>query len=112
MVYEQVPVKNNDGSQPKQTLLDRARDILRVQHDSIRTERSSINWMRRYLFFHDTRHPKDRGPREIEAFLTSLAVAGDVARSTQHQAFNALLFLSRNVLGISLDDAGIHAMRA
>ena len=68
--------------------------------------------MRRDIFFHDTLHPKDRGPREIEAFLTSLAVEGHVARSTQDQAFNALLFLSRNVLGISLDDAGIHAMRA
>jgi integron integrase len=52
------------------------------------------------------------GPREIEAFLTSLAVEGHVARSTQDQAFNALLFLYREVLGISLDDAGINAMRA
>ncbi len=68
--------------------------------------------MRRYIVFHDKRHPKDRGPREIEAFLTYLAVEGNVARSTQHQAFNALLFLSRDVLGISLDDAGIHAVRA
>ncbi len=112
MVYEQGHVENNDGSQPKQTLLDRARGIMRVKHDSIRTERSYINWMRRDILFHDTRHPKDRGPREIEAFLTSRAVEGDVARSTQNQAFNALLFLYRNVLGISLDDAGINAMRA
>ncbi len=37
---------------------------------------------------------------------------GHGARSTQNQAFNALLFLSRDVLGISLDDAGIHAVRA
>ncbi len=68
--------------------------------------------MRRYIVFHDKRHPKDRGPREIEAFLTYLAVEGHVARSTQHQACNALLFLSRDVLGISLDDEGIHAVRA
>jgi site-specific recombinase XerD len=52
------------------------------------------------------------GPAEIEAFLTHLAMAGNGARSTQHQAFNAWLFLSREVLGISLDDAGINAMRA
>ncbi len=85
---------------------------MRVKHDAMRTERSSINWMCRYIVFHDTRYPKDRGPREIEAFLTSLAVEGHGARSTQHQACNALLFLSRDVLGISLDDAGIHAVRA
>ena len=52
------------------------------------------------------------GPAEIEAFLTPLALAGNVARATQPQALHALLFLSREVLGISLDDAGIHAMRA
>ena len=52
------------------------------------------------------------GQLEIEAFLTHLALAGNVARSTQTQAFNALLLLSREVLGLSLDDAGIHAMRA
>ena len=68
--------------------------------------------MCRYIVFHDKRHPQDRGPREIEAFLTSLAVEGHGARSTQNQAFNALLFLSRDVLGISLDDAGLHAVRA
>jgi integron integrase len=68
--------------------------------------------MRRYILFHDKRHPQDMGPAEIEAFLTHLAVQGKVARSTQNQAFNALLFLYREVLGISLDDAGINAMRA
>ena len=52
------------------------------------------------------------GPAEIEAFLTHLAVAGNVARSTQNQALNALLFLYREVLGIALDDAAINAMRA
>ena len=112
MVYEQGHVKKTDGSPPKQKLRDRARDIMRVKHDAMRTARSSINWRRRDIVFHDKCHPKDRGPREIEAFLTYLAVEGNVARSTQHQAFNALLFLSRDVLGISLDDAGLHAVRA
>ena len=107
-----MPVKKTGGSQPKQKLLEMTRDIMRVKHYSIRTERSYISWMRRYIFFHDKRHPKDMGPREIEAFLTYLAVAGNVARSTQNQAFNALLFLYREVLGISLDDAGINAIRA
>src|SRR5262245_33176750 len=68
--------------------------------------------MRRYILFHYKRHPQEMGPAEIEAFLTHLAMAGHVARSTQHQACNALLFLSREVLGIALHDAGIHALRA
>jgi len=85
---------------------------MRLRHYSIRTERSYTNWMRRYILFHGKRHPQDMGPAEIEAFLTHLAVEGKVARSTQNQAFNALLFLYREVLGISLDEAGINAMRA
>ncbi len=94
MVYEQGHVKKTDGSPPKQTRRDRDRDIMWVKHDSIRTARSSINWMRRYIVFHDKRHPQDMGPRELEAFLTYLAVEGHVARSTLNQACNALLFLS------------------
>jgi hypothetical protein len=64
--------------------------------------------MRRYILFHNKRHSQDRGPAEIEAFLTHLAV---LTRSTQNQAFTALLFLYREVLGISLDDSRINAMR-
>jgi hypothetical protein len=67
--------------------------------------------MRRYILFHNKRHSQDRGPAEIEAFMTHLAVQGKVARSTQNQAFTALLFLYREVLGISLDDSRINAMR-
>ena len=100
------------GPRPKQKLLERARDIIRLKHYSIRTEHAYLNWMRRYILFHHKRHPQEMGPAEIEAFLTHPAIAGNVARSTQHQAFHALLFLYREVLGISLDDAGIHAMRA
>lgn len=112
MMHDKEHVKHASGPQPKKKLLDRTRDIMRVRHYSIRTERSYINWIRRYILFHDKRHPREMGPDEIEAFLTHLAVEGNVARSTQNQAFNALLFLYRAVLGISLDDAGINAMRA
>ena len=89
------------GPRPKQKLLERARDIIRLKHYSIRTEHAYLNWMRRYILFHHKRHPQEMGPAEIEAFLTHLAIAGNVARSTQNQAFNALLFLYREVLGIS-----------
>jgi integron integrase len=112
MQQEKQDVNNTGGPRPKTKLLDRAREIMRLRHYSIRTERSYTNWMRRYILFHDKRHPQDMGPAEIEAFLTHLAVQGKVARSTQNQAFNALLFLYREGLGISLDDAGINAMRA
>ena len=112
MQYAKQAANHTDRPRPEKKLLDRAREIMRLRHYSIRTERSYINWMRRYILFHHKRHPQDMGPAEIEAFLTHLAVEGKVARSTQNQAFNALLFLYRAVLGISLDDAGINAMRA
>ena len=112
MEPENVNVNWAPGPRPKPKLLDRAREIIRLKHYSIRTERTYLNWMRRYILFHHKRHPQEMGPAEIEAFLTHLAMAGNVARSTQNQAFNALLFLYREVLGIALDDAGINAMRA
>jgi integron integrase len=107
-----VNVNGAPGPRPKQKLLERAQEIIRLKHYSIRTERAYLNWMRRYSLFHHKRHPQEMGPAEIEAFLTHLAMAGNVARSTQNQAFNAVLCLYREVLGIALDDAGINAMRA
>lgn len=93
-------------------LLDIVRDKIRIRHYSIRTERSYVGWIKRYIFYHDKRHPKDMGKREIEAFLTHLAVECNVAPATQNQAFNALLFLYEQVLGISLKDQNIQALRA
>ncbi len=99
------------GPKPKK-LLDRAREVLRLKHYSIRTEAAYIGWMRRYILFHNKRHPKDMGPTEIEAFLSHLAIEANVSSSTQNQAFNALLFLYRNVLNISLEGETIDAVRA
>ena len=104
-------VKDNHSQKPKK-LLDLAKEILRRKHYSIRTEEAYIGWMVRYIRFHNKRHPKNMGVPEIEAFLTHLAVEGNVAGSTQNQAFNALLFLYRNVLNISLEGEGIDAVRA
>jgi len=92
--------------------MDRVREIMRLKHYSIRTEQAYVGWILRYIHFHSKRHPKDLGVPEIEAFLTHLAVEGNVAGSTQNQAFNALLFLYRNVLNISLEGAEIDAVRA
>ena len=78
--------------QPKK-LLDQVRDVLRLKHYSIRTEDSYVDWIRRFILFHKKRHPKDMGRAEVEAFLTHLAVEGNLAASTQNQALSALLFL-------------------
>lgn len=93
-------------------LLDQVRDIMRRKHYSIRTEQTYIAWMKRYIFFHHKRHPREMGVAEIEAFLTHLAVRDNVSASTQNQAFNALLFLYKHVLGISMEDQEISAVRA
>jgi hypothetical protein len=59
---------------PKKKLLDQVRDVIRLKHYSIRTEKAYINWIRRYILFHNKQHPREMGNPEIEAFLTHLAV--------------------------------------
>jgi integron integrase len=84
-------------------LLDRVRDTARLRHLSRRTEEAYAGWIRRFILFHDKRHPNQMGAREVVAFLTHLAVQGGVAASTQNQALAALLFLYRAVLGLEID---------
>jgi hypothetical protein len=86
---------------------------LRLHHYSIHTERSYIDWIKRYVQFHKMSCREDLadGERKIEAFLTDLAVRGKVAASTQNQAMNALVFLYRKVLEKPLDEV-IDAVRA
>ena len=83
-------------SQPK--LLDRLGHALRVRHYSPRTEHAYRYWVRRFVLFHGKRHPDQLGAPEIEEFLNHLAVAEQVAASTQNQALNAIVFLYRRVL--------------
>ena len=83
-------------------LLDRVRDIMRVRHYSYQTEQTYLKWMRRYIGFHNIRNPVEMGAAEVEAFLTHLAVEGNVSASTQNQALFALLFLYREVLAVDL----------
>ena len=94
-------VKHTAVVQPPK-LLDQVRDRLRVKHYSIRTEHSYIDWIKRFIWFHDKRHPRDMGAVEVEAYLTHLAVKNKVSASTQNQAKSALLFLYREVLGQQL----------
>jgi integron integrase len=92
-------------------LLDQVRAVIRRKHYSIRTEETYIDWITRYIRFHGMRHPKELGAPEIEAFLTHLAIQGNIAASTQNQALYAILFLYRQVLEIPID-ATINAARA
>lgn len=86
----------------KPRLLDQVREQIRLRHYSIRTERVYCEWVRRYIRFHHYRHPADMAAGEVEAFLSDLAVRGNVSASTQNQALAALLFLYKNVLQINL----------
>lgn len=95
----------------KPRLLDQIRMVIRRKHYSIRTEEAYVSWTRRYILFHDKRHPQEMGVPEIEAFLTYLAVDLNVAANTQNQAFAAILFLYKEVLQIPIDTP-IHALRA
>lgn len=83
-------------------LLDRVREQLRLKHYSYRTEGTYIHWIKRYILFHQKRHPGEMGDEEIRAFLIHLAEKEQVAASTQNQAFSALLFLYRHVLNKDL----------
>src|SRR5499425_3421438 len=83
---------------PKPRLLDRVREAIRARHYSRRTEQAYVAWIRRYILFHDKRHPLLMGAPEITRFLTWLAVDRKVAASTRNQALGALLFLYRTVL--------------
>lgn len=82
----------------KPRLLDQVRDTLRLRHYSLRTEESYLQWIRRFILFHDKRHPLAMGEQEVTAFLTYLAVQKHVAPSTQNQALAAILFLYKEVL--------------
>jgi integron integrase len=96
----------------KKKLLDVVRDKIRFKHYSISTEKTYIFWVKHYIFFHQKRHPLDLGKKEIEDFLTFLAVTKKVSPTTQNQAFSALLFLYREVLGVDISTWNIQALRA
>ena len=99
------------SQQPK--LLDQVRQVLRLHHYSIHTERSYVDWIVRFIRFHSMRSREALFPAEakIESFLTDLAVHANVAPATQNQAMNALVFLHKRVLNHPLQDS-INAVRA
>lgn len=90
-------------SNDRPRLLDRVRQTLRARHYSPRTEKSYASWIRRYILFHDRRHPQDLGAEHVERYLSWLASERKVSASTQNQALCALLFLYREVLDSGID---------
>jgi integron integrase len=88
--------------QAKSPLLERVRKHIRLLHYSIRTEEAYVLTIKRFILFHQKRHPQDLGADEIRQYLTHLANEGQVSASTQNQALSALLFLYREVLSIEL----------
>jgi integron integrase len=95
-------MSNSTAAPPAPRLLERVRQIIRIKHYSIRTEQAYLQWIRRYIVFHGKRHPNELGGDELSAFLSDLAIRGQVSASTQNQALNAILFMYREVLKIDL----------
>lgn len=92
------------GKPPR--LRDQVRAVIRVNHYSIRTEKTYWYWIRYFIRFHQMRHPRDMGSPEVNAFLTWLAVHPNVAAATQAQVLNSLIFLYRKLLDKPLGGIG------
>jgi integron integrase len=100
-------MNNKQKFRPDQNLklMDQVRQVLRYHHYSYRTEETYCNWIIRFLKFYDYKiHPREMGKNHIEAYLSHLALQQNVAAATQRQALNAIMFLFREVLDISIEE--------
>jgi integron integrase len=91
---------------PRRTLTEVMRRQMRLRHYSLRTEEAYVGWVKRFIRFHQPRHPREMGGPEVKVFLEHLAVEGNVSASTQNQALQALLFVYAHVLEMNVDDLG------
>jgi integron integrase len=80
------------------SLLTQLRTAIRTRHYSPRTEEAYVQWVRRFVRFCGTQHPRELGPSDVTRFLSSLAVDANVSASTQNQALAAIVFLYRDAL--------------
>ncbi len=99
--------KNQKKFKPDQNLklIPQVKQTLRYYHYSYRTEQSYCSWIVRFVKYHGSKkHPRDMGKTEIEAFLSHLVTHGKVSIATQNQAFNAILFLYREVFNSPIED--------
>jgi len=90
---------NSPTATQKPKLLEQVRQAIRMRHYSYKTEKAYVSWIKRFIFFHNKRHPAEMAEIEIAQFLSSLATDSHVSAATQNQALNALLFLYHEVLG-------------
>jgi site-specific recombinase XerD len=90
--------------------IDRMRQVIRRQHKALATEDAYVLWLRRYMRALRQMPPQLSSEKKLEKFLTDLALERDVSASTQNQAFNALVFFYKVVLGQPLGD--VNALRA
>lgn len=93
-------------SRGKPRLLEQMVEAFRSRHYSRRTEKTYCRWVKRFIYFHNVRHPSEMAESEINASLTNLAIKEKVSASTQNQALSALLFLYRHVFGRDVGDLG------
>jgi integron integrase len=92
------------GKKPR--LLDATRLIIRAKHYSPRTEKAYLHWIKRFILFHEKRHPREMSEPEINMFISHLATDGRVSASTQTQALSAIIFLYRHVLNRDIGNLG------
>lgn len=90
-------------AQKPKNLLDQVRETVCLKHYAYRTEQTYVDWVRRYILFHNKNHPKDMGENEVQEFLAYLASERKVSASTKNQALSALIFLYRHVLHKEFD---------
>lgn len=87
----------------KSKLLEKVSEQIKIRHYSRRTEKTYLTWIKKYIYYHQKRHPATMGSQEINQFLSFLACEKKVAASTQNQALNAILFLYRYVLDMEIE---------
>ncbi len=83
-------------------LLDQVRERIRYLHYSRRTAEAYVFWIKRFILFHNKRHPRDIDPQGVTDFLNYLANRNNVAASTQNQALTAIIFLYKEILGVDV----------
>ena len=94
----------------KGDFLKELEDAMQMQKLAKRTRHTYLDWVKKFIRFHQMRHPKDMGKPEVEAFLSDLVLTKQVAPSTQNQAFSALLWLYNTYLEAPLE--GLNAIRS
>ncbi len=87
-------------------ILDQLRNRIRAKHFSLRTEQNYVQWIKRFILFHHKRHPREMAAKEINEYLTYLAVKANVAAATQNQALNAIIFFYREILNRDIPNIG------